>query len=112
MKKLIDADKVYDDLVKKLRFLMYDGTDVCALETYVEVCCTIHEVLLEQPAAYDVDAVVEQLEKLKEIEFNRESECDENGFGDGEQIFKDGENSGRYAAFVKAIKIVKENVVE
>ncbi len=59
------------------------------------------------PTAYDVDAVVKQLKDLKKVEQNKENECDEDGLGDGEQIFSDGRSQGRFEAFGKAIEIVK-----
>ena len=55
----------------------------------------------EQPTAYDVDKVVEELERLKETEQNREDE------GDEEQIFSDGESQGKFKAYIKAIEVVK-----
>ncbi len=61
----------------------------------------------EYPTAYDVDKVVEQLEKLKKAEQGRQDDCDEDGCGDGEQIYDDGRSQGRYEAFSKAIEIVK-----
>ena len=48
-----------------------------------------------------------QLEELKKAEQNRPDNCDENGFGDGEQIYDDGRSQGRCEAFGEAIKIVK-----
>lgn len=59
------------------------------------------------PTAYDPDKIVVQLEELKKAEQNRPDNCDENGFGDGEQIYDDGRSQGRYEAFREAIKIVK-----
>ena len=59
------------------------------------------------PTAYDPDKVVEQLEKLKKAEQDRPDDCDEDGCGDGEQIYDDGRSQGRYEAFGKAIQIVK-----
>ena len=50
---------------------------------------------------------MEQLEDLKKVEQNKENECDEDGLGDGEQIFSDGRSQGKFEAFGKAIKIVK-----
>ena len=61
----------------------------------------------EQPTAYDVDKVVEGLERLKETEQNREDEGDEEGNGDAEQIFSDGESQGKFKAYIKAIEVVK-----
>lgn len=60
------------------------------------------------PTAYDPDKVVEQLEELKKAEQNKPDNCDENGFGDGEQIYDDGRSQGRCEAFGEAIKIVKK----
>ena len=61
----------------------------------------------EYPTAYDVDKVVEQLGKLKKAEQGRPDDCDEDGCGDGEQIYDGGRSQGRYEAFSKAIEIVK-----
>lgn len=60
------------------------------------------------PTAYDPDKVVVQLEELQKAEQNRPDNCDENGFGDGEQIYDDGRSQGRFEAFGEAIKIVKK----
>ena len=59
------------------------------------------------PTAYDLDKIVVQLEELKKAEQDRSDDCDENGYGDGEQIFNDGRSQGRFEAFGEAIKIVK-----
>lgn len=59
------------------------------------------------PTAYDPDKIVVQLEELKKTEQNRPDNCDENGFGDGEQIYDDGRSQGRFEAFGEAIEIVK-----
>jgi len=59
------------------------------------------------PTAYDVDKVIKGLERLKETEQNREDECDEEGYGDAEQIFLDGESQGKFKAYIKAIEVVK-----
>ena len=64
------------------------------------------------PIAYDPDKVVEQLEELKKAEQNKPDNCDENGFGDGEQIYDDGRSQGRCEAFGEAIKIVKGGGVD
>ena len=65
-----------------------------------------------QPTAYDPDKVVEQLEKLKKAEQDRSDDCEEEGCGDGEQIYDDGRSQGRFEAFGKAIKIVKGGGVD
>lgn len=59
------------------------------------------------PTAYDPDKIVVRLEELKKAEQDRSDDCDENGFGDGEQIFNDGRSQGRFETFGEAIKIVK-----
>ena len=69
------------------------------------------EELCRSEKIYDLDKVVEQIEKLKKAEQNRSDNCDETGFGDGEQIFDDGRSQGRYEAFGEAIKIVKRGEV-
>lgn len=70
------------------------------------------ELIDAQPTAYDPDKVVEQLGKLKKAEQDRPDDCDEDGCGDGEQIYDDGRSQGRYEAFGKAIQIVKGGGVD
>ena len=65
-----------------------------------------------QPTAYDPDKVVEQLEELRKVEQDRPDDFDEDGCGDGEQIYDDGSSQGRYEAFGKAIEIVKGGGVD
>lgn len=65
------------------------------------------KLIKERPTAYNVDKVIKGLERLKETEQNREDECDEEGYGDAEQIFSDGESQGKFKAYIKAIEIVK-----
>lgn len=55
---------------------------------------------------------MEQLGKLKKAEQDRPDDCDEDGYGDGEQIYNDGRSQGRYEAFGKAIEIVKGGGVD
>lgn len=91
--RLIDADSFKKFLTKLYEAgAPYDG---------------IIELLDKQPTAYDVDKVIKGLEKLKETEQNREDECDEEGNGDAEQIFSDGESRGKFRAYIKAIEVVK-----
>ena len=70
------------------------------------------ELIDAQPTAYDSDKVVAQLEKLKKAEQDRQDDCDEDGCGDGEQIYDDGRSQGRFEAYVRAIEIVKGGGVE
>lgn len=93
--RLIDADA----LKKQIH---------CAYSDDLEIL----EKIDAQPTAYDPDKVVEQLEKLKKAEQDRPDDCDEDGCGDGEQIYDDGRSQGRYEAFSKAIEIVKGGGVE
>lgn len=59
--RLIYADELYDTLANKLTWLMNYGYYV-----YLKVGKNIREVIDEQPTAYDIDKVVEQLEELIE----------------------------------------------
>lgn len=88
--RLIDADA----LKKQIH---------CAYSDDLEIL----EKIDAQPTAYDPDKVLEQLGKLKKAEQDRPDDCDEDGCGDGEQIYDDGRSQGRYEAFGKAIQIVK-----
>ncbi len=58
--RLIDADKLYDDLADKLKWLMGYGDDV-----YLSVGDDIRCAVANQPTAYDPDKVVEQLEEFR-----------------------------------------------
>ena len=55
-----------------------------------------------------IEKLIDRLEELKEIEKNRADSCDEDGCGDGEQIFDDGRSQGRFEQTHKIIKIVNE----
>lgn len=54
--RLIDADKLYDDLADKLKWLMGYGDDV-----YLSVGDDIRCAVANQPTAYDPERVVDQL---------------------------------------------------
>lgn len=98
MGRLIDAGLVFDNLSGRLESMKdYDA---------------VKDVINNMPTAYDPDKVVEQLEKLKKAEQNRPDDCDEDGYGDGEQIYDDGRIQGRFEAFGKAIKIVEGGGVD
>ena len=94
--RLIDADALKKDLKS---VTLSNGT-------LVNTNAVLY-LLEEYPTAYDVDKVVEQLGKLKKAEQDRPDDCDEDGCGDGEQIYDDGRSQGRFEAFGKAIEIVK-----
>lgn len=55
-----------------------------------------------------IEKLIGRLEELKEIEKNRADSCDEDGCGDGEQIFDDGRSQGRFEQTHKIIEIVNE----
>lgn len=110
--RLIDADELYEDLANNLSSIMGDGSDGEAIDTYITIGDIIHDTFNAQPTAYDPDKVVEQLGKLKKAEQDRPDDCDEDGCGDGEQIYDDGRSQGRYEAFGKAIEIVKGGGVD
>ena len=55
--RLIDADALYNALADKLLWLMQYGDD-----TYLSVGNDIRKTIADQPTAYDVDKVAEQLD--------------------------------------------------
>lgn len=61
----------------------------------------------EQPTAFDVEKVIEELENLREVELRRPDMCNELGYGDADAQYNDGVSQGRYESFIEAIKIVK-----
>ena len=56
--RLIDANKLYDDLADKLKWLMGYGDDV-----YLSVGDDIRCAVANQPTVYDPDRVLHQLEE-------------------------------------------------
>lgn len=99
MSRLIDEDKVYEDLANNLSFIIGDGSDGRAIDTYVTIGGIIHDTFSAQPTAYDVDKVVKQLEDLKsQVPVNRILD----------NITKDKPKElGQLIAYGKAIEIVK-----
>lgn len=67
--RLIDPDKLYEDLANNLSSIMGDGSDGEAIDIYVTIGDIIHDTFNAQPTAYDPDKVVEQLEDRSE-EYN------------------------------------------
>ena len=65
--RLIDADKLYENLANNLCFIMGDGTDGKAIDTYSVIGDAIHDTFEAQPIAYDVDAVVSELSKASGV---------------------------------------------
>ena len=98
MGRLIDAGLFLDNLSGRLESMKdYDA---------------VKDVINNIPTAYDPDKVVEQLEDLRKAEQDRPDDCDEDGCGDGEQIYDDGRSHGRFEAYVRAIDIVKGGGVD
>lgn len=101
--RLIDADLLMQNLG-------FEDTEEERKENVGEIIT--REDVDRMPTAFDVEKVVEQLGKLKKAEQDRPDDCDEDGFGDGEQIYDDGRNQGRFEAFGKAIQIVEGGGVD
>lgn len=106
MGRLIDEDELVEE-IKSLKIVL-DGKDIFPTAAKD----TVLRIISEQPTAYDPDKVVEQLEELRKVEQDRPDDCDEDGCGDGEQIYDDGRSQGRYEAFGKAIQSVKGGGVD
>ena len=92
--RLIDPDKLYEDLANNLSSIMGDGSDGEAIDIYVTIGDIIHDTFNAQSTVYDPDKVVEQLEELRKECEDPLQEYDPNYFID------------------KAIKIVKGGGVE
>ena len=107
MSRLIDAEAIYESLIKGIDWLREQD-----YKTYCAVGDTIRFVIDQQSTSYDPNKVVTQLEELKKAEKDRPDNCDENGYGDAEQIYDDGRSQGRFEAYRKAIEIVKNGGVD
>lgn len=96
MSRLVDVDKVTDKEISQYLGVKYAS-------------CTedIRSLIDDQPTAFDVEKVIEELEDLREVELRRPDMCGELGDGDGEAQYNDGVSQGRYEAFIEAIEIVK-----
>ena len=103
--RLIDADANREDFMERVYDILLDEPDNIKANLIIDA-------FDEMPTAYDPDKVAEQLEKLKKAEQDRSDDCDEDGCGDGEQIYDDGRSQGRFEAFGKAIEIVKGGGVD
>ena len=109
MGRLIDADKLLEtlqDLEPHCENKDYEREMLNTMRDYMP------KIINDEPTAYDVDKVVKQLGKLKKTEKDRPDSCDENGYGDAEQIYDDGRSQGRFEAYRKAIEIVKSGGVD
>ena len=54
------------------------------------------------------EKIIKKLEELRKAEIEREDLCDEEGCGDGEEIYEDGKSQGRFEQVVRIIEIVKQ----
>lgn len=105
--RLIDANK----LIAEIQSM----PDECRLFMYRKgknIKKGLISIINRQSTAYDIDEVIEQLNDLVDIEYNRPENCDENGFGDGEDIYEDGRYQGKFEAYKNALKIVESNIIK
>ena len=69
MSRLIDSDKLLDDMKKELEKAVNDkNLDKAACTVILTSAIALKDFVDRQPTAFDVDKVVEQLEELKEWE--------------------------------------------
>ena len=105
MSRLIDADKLIlhlnDYALQEAPFGRNDGKNQGKIYETIQECMKAVE---EQPTAFDVEKVIEELENLREVELHM---CDELVAGDADTQYNDGVSQGRYEAFIEAIKIVE-----
>jgi hypothetical protein len=104
MSRLIDADLL---MRKCEKWLKPKAPDEDEMVSVADIAVSTLMEIEEQPTAFDVEKVVEELENLREVELSRPDMCGELGDGDGEAQYNDGVSQGRYEAFIEAIKIVK-----
>lgn len=105
----IDADK----LLKCVEASMLNNTHRNGNAALCHVSEHRHfiKTIVEQPTAFNVEKVIEELENLREVELRRPDIRDELGDGDADAQYNDGVSHGRYEAFIEAIKIVKRGGV-
>lgn len=98
--RLIDADKIKQSVTNEMLKAELNSPVYCTLE------CVIADID-NQPTAYDVDKVVEQMEELASCEESRAAEYDEAGKIDRMNI-----HDGKAAAYKNTIRIIKSGGVE
>lgn len=97
---MIDADRAVERYSKKLKKLIYRGAD-----SGNPACEAIRDIMRafdRQPTAYDVDAVVRELEEKIKHHWERANYCHDN-----ELYIAESEHVGKCEAFREAIEIVK-----
>ena len=97
MSRLIDADKLIDSMDDRYKEKVNNVPDILA-EGFMQM-----EILIkEQPTAFDLDKVVEQLENLKKIaEIMRNIDIEHNAY------IEEAYERGRIYVLNEAIEIVK-----
>ena len=96
MRRLIDAEETYEYLAGSLKFMLGD-------EMYTEIMDDTIRDAFDQPTAYDVDEVVDQLKYLKKERFCYGTECYKCKY-----CYRCSNRSmSAYVAIDKAIEIVK-----
>lgn len=101
--RLIDANVLLDIVKNKYRDIMAGGYP------YNVVAHDLVKIIEDQPTAYDIDKVAEQLKELKAQDYDDSDEEPE--WEDIENVYEDGRSQGRYEAYHKAIEIVKKGGV-
>ena len=98
--RLIDADNFEKELSSVWKWLV-DRDKKGYGTTHGEMLDKVHDILIKQPTAYDVDSVVEELESLKD---KYDYSCLDNAYEIGVEV-------GAQWLKKKAIKIVKHGGV-
>ena len=108
--RLIDADKLTELVRLQLQDAL-DGANVTNMTIFKQKakdCENFIELIKDAPTAFDLEEVVERLEELRMAEYDDSDE--EPCYTDVEDWYDEGESSGRFEAYGKAIEIVKEEM--
>lgn len=101
MRRLIDAEETYEYLASSLKFMLGD-------EMYSEIMDDTIRDAFDQPTAYDVNEVVDQLKYLKKERFCYGPECYKCKY----YYRCSNKSMSAYVAIDKAIEIVKGGGVD
>lgn len=102
---LINRNALIDAIEKR-----YNEKKSIVPDNSAEGFVQMENLIKEQPTTFDLESAIEQLEEKIKIEHRKQPNCDEDGFGDGEEIYDDGITQGRYEAFKEALEILKSAV--
>ena len=111
MSDLISRKETYNELIESIDWLRERDYELyCVIGDSIRVCIN------EQPTAYDVDKVAEEIKTLKEealVEYNMGEYNLDNNIGNriAENYRKD-MNEGRCFAYDDAIEIVKQGEIK